>query len=70
MSFSSLPWLFVRDALSKVKNRVEDARRSTRLAVLREYDNKDTFIGLLEEQKREALDGFFGSDSESEDEYE
>lgn len=57
---------FVRGALDAIKTRVSDFKpKKQRLNHLLTYDDKDTFIELLDSRKDEAVDGFFGVDSES-----
>lgn len=60
---------YVRGALDAIKTRVSDFKpKKQRLNHLLSYDDKDTFLTLLECRKDEAVDGFFGVDSESDTE--
>lgn len=59
---------FVHGTLNAIKTRVSDLPKKQRRIHLLSYDDKDTFITLLDSRKDEAVDGFFGVDSESDTE--
>ena len=62
---------FVRSTLDAIKTRVSDFRpKSERWNYLLSYDNKDTFLSLLQERADEAINEFFEVESDSDEDDE
>lgn len=61
---------FVRGTLDAIKTRVSDTSKTQRWNHLLSYDNKDTFLELLKERAYEAVNDYFGVDSESDEDGE